>query len=227
MKYYRCPWCGKASFKRSQRVSMSLPGLDYKVSQRAFRPRCQHCNGQVDFDFNAPIFLIAVVIVIVTAVLSSLLSEGKLSAHNIIVSAFVALPIVALAYTLLILFVTPPLARRAEDKSSLRFNQLMPNFQFAVEFEGKLPLNIESFYAIRIKDVDAEKINVHYDLVTEYKRDGAAVYIKADKSGSKMALLYPDYYDVQYFNCGTEFNVIDTEGEIIATGRITEILAQE
>ena len=118
----------------------------------------------------------------------------------------------------------PPIARRQEYQHSLRYRTLEPELHFDVEFDRKVSLRIENIFAIRVKEVDAEQINTHYDLVTEYKKDGAPVYIKKQNVGYGMGLLYPKNYDLKYFQVGTEFDVYDTEGEIIATGKIFKVL---
>ena len=219
MKLYRCPWCGKPAFTTKNRLFMNmaygrqgLAGKHHLSCDMCGRDVALGTNLMFDVYYWGGHAAYIVLLLLFIYVFKSFVG-GAITG--------VVWIVYLLAYPLVTTYITPPITRIHKDFRS------HAELQYEVELNPKINLNLESIYAIRVKNVAAEKINQHFDLVNEYNRDGAPVYIEIGDFSYEMGLLYPQNYDERYFNIGTEFDVINVEGGKISTGVITRFIEKE
>lgn len=220
MKHFRCPWCGKAVFKMADRMKMGSANDGYRYRRMNSGPECENCGRRVALGQNLftallyfvplAVFLIGVLLVVWLRVVWPVL---------LVVLVDI---LMCVGYIVTFLCVTPPLARR-DDKG----NWVNPPMQFEIEVTPPISLRIEQIYAIRLKDVAAEDVNVEYDKVIRYMQDGAPVHISRGDFALEMGILEPEYYNLEYFRLGSQFDVIDVDGNKISTGVITRMIEPE
>lgn len=234
MKLYRCPWCGKPAFTTKHRLRMgSAP--ERKIFFRRIRYwefykinefDCEACGRGICIDSNLFTYAMAYIpdlVLILSVVLFGVIYKSLVGILIGILSFSILLPI---ATILLILFYGPPATRVVWRDDNIR-EIYQADLRYEIDINPKLKLNIERVYAIRLKNVDPYDVNKDFELVDDYIRDGAPVQIERGDFSYEMGLLQPENYEEKYFEIGTEFDVIDVEGNKISTGVITRYIEKE
>jgi len=234
MKLYRCPWCGKPAFTTKHRLRMGASPERNMFLRRIRSWRfhkthefdCEACGRGICIDRNLFTYFIAYLpylVIILSFVLFGVIYKSLVGLLVGILSFSVLAPVVSI---LLILFYGPPVTRVIWNDDNNR-EVYQADLSFEIDINPKLKLNIERVYAIRLKNVDPFDVNKDFELVDDYIRDGAPVQIELGDFSYEMGLLQPENYEEKYFTIGTEFDVIDVEGNKISTGVITRFIEKE
>lgn len=235
MKKYRCPWCGKKGVYKN----INLPLLHYRAINNpllhfyAFRNNyslCENCN-RPSKTVSAKKLLIYDISLIASLVFFITLAILQ---HVFKVNVFLLFYILAGA-----LLVSSVIMTFIGWRASvlIRVDTEIPGFikrpygdiviqtQFLAQLDKPLNLNCENIFTMRLKEISPQKIMAKSDLLSEYNQDGAPIYVEyQENSDYRIGLLNPIYYNLEVFALDTDFEVYDTEGEVIATGKITKIL---
>ena len=221
MKHFRCPWCGKAVFTMASRLRMGSVNDGYRYRRRNSDPECENCGRRVALGQNLVTSLLYF-LPFTFLLISYLIFCVWLKIYTLFIAILFLDILICVGYIVIFLCVTPPLARR-DDKG----DWVNPPMQFEIEVAPPISLRIEQIYAIRLKDVAAEDVNVEYDKVIRYRQDGAPVHILQGDFALEMGILEPEYYNLEYFRLGSQFDVIDADGNKISTGIITRMIEPE
>ncbi len=240
MKYFRCPWCGKANVYKNEQLNRYLPFNYYygesDIYDNTFEytsgTKCEHCDKwrllipsrskkhrrAASRQATGPAFFAAfLTFVVFWALFQNLMLVGLA-----VGTSFGFATYLSIRNANALVFYRGIQYRDITGISYLVFTPIP--LQFSAMFETPPKLNIENIFALRLKNVRAETISDKLDLVEEYIKYGISVYIeeKAD-GGYRIGLLNPEFYNLDVFEIGTEFEVLGVEGEVISTGRIESV----
>ena len=215
MKQYRCPWCGKKGAEKKIRFFLDEDyGLPYH-----FGLKCTNCNKyyKTVFSKKGSLYELGTILIIVICVV--FLALNLIFKINIVLLAILFSVFLAIAniYTIINTFLTSVLCRVGKNAHI--------QTQFLALLDKPLNLNVENIFTIRLKGISPQKIMAKSDLIGEYNQDGAPIYVEHQENNDyRIGMLNPLYYNLDVFAPDVEFDIYDTEGEVISTGRIIRSL---
>ena len=215
MKKYRCPWCGDKGAKKNFHLLFDT----YRMYNR-FGEKCTKCNK---YYRTVPakkrlIYDIGIVLVFLFFVALSFLHFILRKNVVVLLIVLATFYLVANVFIVINAYCLSVLHRSGENVQIIET-------QFLAQLDKPLNLNCENIFTMRLKEISPQKIMAKSDLLSEYNQDGAPIYVEhQDNSDYRIGLLNPIYYNLEVFALDTDFEVYDTEGEVIATGKITKIL---
>jgi len=238
MKKYRCPWCGK----KGVRKNFNLPLLRYRAINltllrfRAFRNTyslCENCNRPSETVPAKKLLIYDISLIVGLIFFMVLLILQQVFNVNIYWLFYVLVG--ALLISSVILFIRGCRASvliRTKDSVRLTHYMMQEPYgdteiqtQFLALLDKPLNLNVENIFTIRLKDISPQKIMAKPDLIGEYNQDGAPIYVEHQENNDyRIGMLNPLYYNLDVFAPDVEFDVYDTEGKVISTGRIIRSL---
>lgn len=231
MKQYRCPWCGK----KGVRKNFDIPIFDiFSKYGRMYDNNyslCENCNRLcrtvpakklLIYDIS---FIVGFLFFIVLLILQHVFKVNVYLLFYLLAGA--------LLISSIILSIRGCRASVLERASRLlRHNIMIESYgdteiqtQFLALLDKPLNLNVENIFTIRLKGISPQKIMAKSDLIGEYNQDGAPIYVEHQENNDyRIGMLNPLYYNLDVFAPNVEFDVYDTEGEVISTGRIIRSL---